>query len=120
MGVRLLAASKPVNRSDWWKGRLALFQRLSAGPGEGQTSAQMLIIPIPTSGVRAFIHRMKVRGLHAETAVVSDSHLEIVISGLTSIILIVLGTVTHQFQGPFVSISLRPVHVMSTVWSSCS
>ena len=52
--------------------------------------------------------------------------LKLVISGLTSIILIVLGTVNHQFQGLFVSISLRPIlkivaaHVMSTVWSSCS
>ena len=49
-----------------------------------------------------------------------------VIGGLTSIILIVLGTVNLQFQGPFVSISLRPVlrivavYVMSIVWSSCS
>ena len=52
--------------------------------------------------------------------------LKLVISGLTSIILIVLGTVNHQFQGLFVSISLRPIlkivaaHVTSTVWSSCS
>ena len=51
---------------------------------------------------------------------------KLVISGLTSVILIVLGTVNLQFQGPFVLISLRPVlrivaaYVMSTVWSSYS
>ena len=34
---------------------------------------------------------------------------KLVISGLTSVILIVLGTVNLQFQGPFVPISLWPV-----------
>ena len=51
---------------------------------------------------------------------------KLVISGLTSVILIVLGTVNLQFQGPFVPISLWPVLgivagiVLGTVWSSCS
>ena len=46
---------------------------------------------------------------------------KLVISGLTSVILIVLGTVNLQFQGPFVPISLWPVlrivaaHVLGTV-----
>ena len=50
----------------------------------------------------------------------------LVISGLTSIISIVLGAVNLQFQGPFVPISLSPVlrtvavHVVGTVRSSCS
>ena len=50
----------------------------------------------------------------------------LVIGDLTSIILIVLGTVNLQFQGEFVSISLRPVlrtvaaYIMTTVWSLCS
>ena len=35
--------------------------------------------------------------------------LKLVLSGLTSIILVVLGTVNHQFQGLFVSVSLRPI-----------
>ena len=45
---------------------------------------------------------------------------------MTSIILIVLSTVSLQFQGWFVPISLRPVlrivaaYVMATAWSSCS
>ena len=34
---------------------------------------------------------------------------KLVIGGLTSAILIVLGTVNLQFQGPFVPVSLRPV-----------
>ena len=35
--------------------------------------------------------------------------LNLVISGLTSFILVVLGTVNLQFQGLFVSVSLRPI-----------
>ena len=51
---------------------------------------------------------------------------KLVISGLTSIILIVLGTVNLQFQRPFVHISVQAIlkivaaHVLGTVWSSCS
>ena len=47
--------------------------------------------------------------------------LKLVISGLTSIILIVLGTVNLQLQGQFVPIFLKPVlrivavYVMATV-----
>ena len=65
--------------------------------------------------------------MHAETAQSALMViLKLVIGGLTSVILIVLGTVNLQFQGWFVSISLRPVlgiaaaYVMATVWSSCS
>ena len=53
-------------------------------------------------------------------------HLKLVISGLTSVISIILSTVDLHFQAQFVSISLRPVlrivapYVMGTVWSSCS
>ena len=49
-----------------------------------------------------------------------------VICGLTSIIVGVLGTVNHQFQGLFVPILLRPVlrtvaaYVTAAAWSSCS
>ena len=44
------------------------------------------------------------------STVSSDGHLEIlIISGLTSIILIVLSRVNHQFQGQVFPISLRPV-----------
>ena len=66
------------------------------------------------------------KGLHAETAKSSLTVIfKLVISGLTSIILIVLGTSNLQFQGPFVPISLWSVlrivavHVPGTVRSSC-
>ena len=65
-------------------------------------------------------------GLHAETAPPSLTVIfRLVISGLTSIILVVLGTINLQFQGPFVPISLCPTlrivaaRVLGTVWSSC-
>ena len=57
----------------------------------------------------------------------SDSHLENrSLSGLISVILIVLITVSLQSQGCFVLIFLRPVlgtvatYIMAMVWSSCS
>ena len=66
-------------------------------------------------------------GLRAEIA---ESSLKgiwmLVISGLVSVILIILGTVSLQFHGRFVSISLKPVlrivaaYVMVTAWSSCN
>ena len=77
------------------------------------------------SGDRAFIDRG--RALHAETAQLALTvSFGLVIGGLTSVILVVLGTVNLQFQGQFASISLKPVleivaaYVMITVWSSCS
>ena len=67
------------------------------------------------------------RGLHAETAQSAVTVvLLLVIGGLTSVILIVLSTVSLQFQGWFVPISLRPVlgivaaYVVATAWSPCS
>ena len=50
----------------------------------------------------------------------------LVVGGLTSVILVVLGIVNLQLQGPFVPISLKSllgivaVYVLGTVWSSCS
>ena len=51
---------------------------------------------------------------------------KLVLSGLTSVILIVLSTINLQFQGQLVAISLRPVlrivaaYAVGTVWSSRS
>ena len=88
---------------------------MPATQGEGQTSVQK---PTPPNwqlgGAKSFIDRR--RGPYLS----SDSHLQI---GLTSIILIVLGTANLQFQGPLVPISLSPVLrtvatcVVGTVWS---
>ena len=68
-----------------------------------KTSSSLLA----TSGARAFIDR---RGLHAETAQPALTVIfKLVMGGLTRVILVVLGAVNLQFQGQFVSISLRPV-----------
>ena len=70
--------------------------------------ANSLPPPPDNQGAGAFIHRGK--ALHAETAQSALTViLKLVISGPTSIISIVLGTVNLQFQGWFVSISLRPI-----------
>ena len=64
--------------------------------------------------------------LHAVTAHSSLTVIfELVVVGLTSVILIVLGTVNLQVRGLFVPISLRSLgivaaYVLGTVWSSYS
>ena len=126
------AAQKPINRPDRWKGKFALFQMPPTWGGGVDIcpKADSPHLPPPhthmaTSGARAFIARM--RGLHAETAQPALTGIfRLVISGLTSVILTVLGTVSLQYQGPFVPIYLWPVlrivtaHVLGIVWSSCS
>ena len=94
------------------------------GSGGGRKPIQRPTLPTDNQWARAFIGGG--RGPHAETAQEALTViLNLVISGLTSIILIVLSTVSLQFQGWFVSISLRPIlgivaaYVMATVWSSC-
>ena len=76
-------------------------------------------------GARAFIGEG--RGLRAETAQAALTFiLNLVIDGLTSVLLIVLSTINLHFQGRFVPISLRPIlgimtpYVVATVWSSRS
>ena len=78
-------------------------------------------------GVRALTDRVGEGALHAGTAQSSLTVIfRLVMSGLTSIILNVLGTVNLQFQGPFVPISLRSVlrivaaRVLGAVRSPCS
>ena len=99
---------------------------LDAGnQGRGQTPVQRPT-PFPDNQwARAFIDGG--RGLCAETAQSALTViLKLVISGLTSVILIVLTALNLQFQGQFVSHFLRPVlkivaaYVMTIVWSSCS
>ena len=64
-------------------------------------------------GVRAFVVRVRVGGTCRNSTVISNSHLQLVISGLTSIILVLLGTVNLQFWGALVPIS---VHQFSELW----
>ena len=93
--------------------KVSFISDISYQWGRWQTSVQRPI-PLPpspaqvTCGARACIDRWK--GLHAETTQLSLIVIfQLVISGLTSILLVVLGTVNLQFQGPFIPISLRPV-----------
>ena len=79
----------------------------------------------PSGTVRGQELSHKERGLHTGTGQPALTViLKSVISGLTSIAVIVLGTVNLPFQGWFVPISLRPVlrivaaYVMARVWSS--
>ena len=125
-GVRPLATQKPIKRPGWWKGRFALFCRPAAGVGGrgDEHLSKGRLPPLTTRGQEllqtAFI-------LPAETAQAALTvTMNLVIGGLTNVILIVLGTVNLQFHVRFVSISLRPVFrivaasVMATVWSSWS
>ena len=107
-GVRLLYAQKRINRPGWWEGKFALFQTLAAGKG-GQTSGQRQT-PHPSTGNqwgKSFCRQE--RATCRNSSVSPDSHLQLVIDGLTRVILVVLSTVTLQFQDSFVPISLRPV-----------
>ena len=127
--VWLPTAQKPVNRPDWWKGKFVLFQ-MPATAGECRHLFRGWLPPPyspqpPTTGIQwgKIFYRQK----EAETAQSAlPAIFKLVIGGLTSIILVVLGTVNLQFQGPFVPIPLRPVlgimvaHVVGTVWLSCS
>ena len=101
-GVWLLATQKPINRPGWWKGKFALFPMSApaTGEGEGIHLSKGWLPALATSGARAFINRR--RGFHAEIAQLSLTViLKLAIDGLTSIILVVLGTVNLQFQDPF-------------------
>ena len=95
-GVWLSAAQKPISRPGWWKGKFALFQ-MPATEGRGWwTSVQRLTYPVPQQAVDESIYRQSGEGGEVtcrNSTVISNSHLQLVISGLTSIILVVLGTV---------------------------
>ena len=102
--------------SNWW--------------GGWRTSVQWPAFPLLTlrQAVGESFYRQSCSGevTCRNSTVISNSHLQLVISGLTSIIWVVLGTVTLHFQGAFVPISLWSglrivaAHVLDTVWSSCS
>ena len=89
-----------------------------------QTSVQRPTSPSGNQWGKSF-YRQKVSGgggLHAKIAQSSLTVIfKLVISGLTSVILVVLDIVNFQVQGPFVPISLQPVlrfmaaHVVDTV-----
>ena len=75
----------------------------------GWTSVHRPIPPTDKQGIRAFIDRVGIGVTCRNSTVISDSHLQLVISGLTSIMLLVLGTVNLQFGCAFVPISFQSV-----------
>ena len=99
-----------------WMGRCGVGR--GGGPSKGW---------LPLTGSQwARAYTQGERGLHTGTGQSAlIVILKSVISGLTSITVIILGTINLQFQGWFVPISLRPIlgivaaYVIATVWSSC-
>ena len=106
-------AQKPVNRPGWWEEKFPLFQVLATGMQWGQRvdicPKVNFPLPLATNGARAFIDRSGCGGVGGKAATCRNSTLalliifRLVISGVTSIILIVLGVVNFQFQSPFAS-----------------
>ena len=81
----------------WWKGKFALFQMLVSGVEGGSHLSKGQFPPSDKQAVRAFIDKVGVGGQHAETAPSSLTVcFKLVISGLTSIILVVLNTVVQS------------------------
>ena len=81
---------------------------MQAAGGEGGHLSKGQLLTLTTSGARAFIDRR--RGLHAEAPQSAVTAIfRLITGGLTSVILIVLGTVNLQFQVQLVSISLKPI-----------
>ena len=128
--IWLLAASKPVNRPGWWKGKFALIHLL-ATVGEGwQISVQRLTWQPPSTPrpQPAPFCQQPVGQEILQTE--GGDYMQKQYLALTVIfklvIWVVLGIVNLHFQGLFVPISLRPIlgtvaaHVLGTVWSLCS
>ena len=110
--IWLLTAQKPItqarlaerkvcfisNAGSWRKGRVADICPKADSPPPGNQWG------------KSSYRQSGGGGLYAETAQLALTViLKLVISGQTSIILIVLSMVNLQFQGQFVPISLRPV-----------
>ena len=80
-------------------------------------------LPLPQPGGKSSYRQRE--GLHAETVPSAlRVILKLVIGGLISVVLLVLGRINLQSQGWFVPIFLKPVprtvaaSVLATVWSS--
>ena len=97
-GVWLLATQKPISRPGWRKGKFALFQMLATGR-EGNSHLSKGQLPPLTSRQWELLQRKLGRGgLHAERAPSSLTvRFKLVISGLTSITLVVLGAVFQSW-----------------------
>ena len=66
MGVWLLATQKPINRTGWWKGKLALFQMPATRSGRADVCPKVDSPFTDNQWGKSFIYRR--RGLYAEIA----------------------------------------------------
>ena len=121
-GVRLLTTQQPIKRQGWWKGKVALFQSLATAGWRADSCPNADSLPRHWQSVGKSFNRWG-EGLHAETAQSALTViLKLVIGGLSGVILLVLVTVSLQFQGKLVSILWGQflAYVMATVLSSFS
>ena len=100
LGVRLFAAQEWICRPDWWKGKFALFQMPVTGDGRRVVDIcpKANSTPPPPRPWQArgegIYRQSRGEGQHTETSQSSLTVVfKLVITGLTSIILVVLGTV---------------------------
>ena len=124
------SCSKASKQANLVEGKFCFISDAGNWWGGWWISVQRPTPPTPCNkqGVRVFIDKVCVCGgvTCRNSIVISNSHLQLFISGITSIILVILGTVNVQFQGAGVPISLQSIliimeaQVLGTVWSSCS
>ena len=97
VGFHLLTTQKPIKRPGWWEGTFALFWIPGCMLGEGRCLSKGWL-PLPWQSVDKSFYRQ--RGLCVETVQSALTViLKLVIGGLTSVILIVLGRINLQFHG---------------------
>lgn len=90
--------------------KVCSFQILATGSGGGGHLSKGRLPPLATSGARAYRQKWRVRGVYAEHTVISDSHLQIGIDGLTSIMLVVLDIVIFNSR----------IHLFPFLWGQLS
>ena len=107
--------SKAKKRPDWWKEVCFILD--ASNLRVRVLSVQRLTPTTNNQWVRAIVDRR--RRLHAKTTQSALTVIfKLVISGLISVMLVVLGTVNLLLQDQFVSISLRPV--LKELWQLMS
>ena len=100
--IWLLTAQKPINRPGWWKGKF-ISNAGSWGRGRVADICPKADSPPPGNQRGKSSYRQSVGGgLYAEIAQSSLTVIfKLVTGGVTSVILVFLGAVNHQFQGLF-------------------
>ena len=112
--------SKANHQATLVERKFALFQMLAMGRGRWQTSVQRLTSPPTPPNKQEVTHTPPHTTQQADrvgwgevtcrnSTVISNRHLQLVISGLTGIILTVTGTVNLQFWDAPVLMSLKSI-----------